>query len=543
MLDAQEKKRFARLIFLDIIVSILDIAFLALLLYVIRYYTTDQAMRRPFPFFTTAGRFPLLPITIFFILFSLKNLFGFLVFRGQYRFFYHVASRLSGSNLAHYLDGSYSNYVNTDSSVHIRKISQQPVEFIHYVLGGFHLIISQSILVLITIAAILIYNPVLFPLLFLILAPPVTIVGLFMKKRQTEIRKTAKKTSVLVLQNLQEALSGFVETNLYGRKQFFKNRYHSQQEIFNQFLSGQYVIQNMPSRLIEVFAIFGLLILILIHFFTAKENLIDVVTIGAFVAAAYKIIPGIVKILNSLGHIRAYQFTVTDLLENARKNIRQQTATPETITAVAFDNVSFDYAEKNILSGFSCSFQKGDIVGISGISGSGKTTFINLLLGFLTPSSGEIIFNGRSTTMIERQQYWPQIAYVKQQPFLIHDALSKNISLTDNEDKEKIKEVIHLAGLDSLVNEHREKENFVLTEAGKNLSGGQRQRVGFARALYKNAEIMVLDEPFSELDSDSEKNLLQYLKLLSLQGKIIVLVTHNSESLSFCNKIIGFNAG
>jgi ABC-type multidrug transport system fused ATPase/permease subunit len=101
----------------------------------------------------------------------------------QLQFVYRVASRLSQKKLLNYLNGSYNNYVSIDSSVHIRNISQQPIEFAHYVLWGLQQIISQSVLILITIIAILIFNPVLFPLLFIILAPPVILIGILMKKK------------------------------------------------------------------------------------------------------------------------------------------------------------------------------------------------------------------------------------------------------------------------------------------------------------------------------------------------------------------------
>jgi hypothetical protein len=193
ILSLPEKKEFIKLIMLDIIVSVLDISFLALLLFVIHFYTEPRHSipLSYFPF-TLLNKYPLSLIVVFFILFGAKNLFGFLVFRMQLRFVYGVASRLSQKKLLNYLDGSYNNYVSIDSSVHIRTISQQPIEFGHYVLEGLQQIISQSVLILITVIAILIFNPVLFPLLFAILTPPIILTGFLMKKKLTAIRKMAK---------------------------------------------------------------------------------------------------------------------------------------------------------------------------------------------------------------------------------------------------------------------------------------------------------------------------------------------------------------
>ena len=284
----------------------------------------------------------------------------------QLRFVYGVASRLSQKKLSNYLDGNYNNYVNIDSSVHIRNISQQPIEFGHYVLGGLQQIISQSVLILITVIAILIFNPILFPLLFAILVPPIILTGLLMKKKLTAIRAMAKPVSEKTLQHLKEALSGYVESNVYGRKDFFSKRYRTSQSGFNIFLSEQQAIQNMPSRLIEVFAILGLFVLILINSFTAHSNSIGLITLGAFMAAAYKIIPGIVKILNSNGQIKTYEFTINDLLKTEEYAAVKKEKAGNKLYSAEFRNVSFSYKDEPVLDNFSLQISRGDFIGLSG---------------------------------------------------------------------------------------------------------------------------------------------------------------------------------
>ena len=465
-----------------------------------------------------------------------------MVFRMQLRFVYGVASRLSRQKLLNYLNGSYNSYVNTDSSVHIRSISQQPIEFGHYVLGGLQQIISQSVLIVVTIIAVLIYNPVLFPLLFVILTPPVILTGFLMKKKLTAIRVMAKPAGEKTFQHLKEALSGYIESNLYGRKDFFSKRYHSSQSAFNIFLSEQQVIQNMPSRLIEVFAILGLFILILLNSFTAKSNSIELITLGAFMAAAYKIIPGIVKIMNSNGQIKTYEFTVKDLLQQEEYPSIIKELNNDNFFSVEFKNISFRYKEEPVLHNFSLHISAGDFVGLTGKSGKGKTTIINLLLGFLEADAGSLCINNVLTTAGMRRQYWGNISYVKQQQLILNDSIINNITLTENlYNPQRLENAISASGLRELIDKYPERINKIITEDGKNISGGQRQRIALARALYKESGLIILDEPFSELDRDSENLLLQHCRQLCAGGKIILLVTHNKESLSFCSKIISLD--
>lgn len=539
ILNQREKKNAIELIFLDIVISVLDIGFLVVLLYVIQFYTEQTPASSSF-LSKVLHQNQLLLIVVFFILFSGKNLFGFHVLQRQLKFVYSVASRLSGENLRDYLDGTFSNYVTIDSSVHIRKISQQPIEFCHYVLTGFQQIISQSVLILLTIIALLIYNPLLFFLLFLILAPAIILAGFLMKRKLSSVRKTAKNLSEKSIQHLKEALSGFIESNLFGSKNFFSNRYRSAQSQFNNVLSDQLVIQNMPSRLIEIFAVLGLLFLIIIHSFTTASS-ISVITIGAFMAAAYKIIPGVVKVLNSSGQIKTYEFTIDDLLKNDQATFGNILQKRLPVHRVEFRNVSFGFSNEPVLKHVSFVASKKDFMGLSGISGKGKTTMMNLLLGFLEPDTGKVLMNG-SAEMQQRKEFWKNISYVKQQPLLIHDSILKNITLNENVfDFQKLEEVLRITGLKEMISNFPEGYNKIITENGKNLSGGQRQRIAVARALYKEADLIILDEPFSELDRYSEDCLLKYFSELANEGKIIMLITHNKESLLFCNKIISLD--
>src|SRR6185503_14807932 len=117
-----------------------------------------------------------------------------------------------------------------------------------------------------------------------------------------------------------------------------------------------------------------------------------------------------------------------------------------------------------------------------------------------------------------------------------------NITLNDESyDKNKLLEVISFCGLNELLSKHPEGVEKVITENGKNISGGQRQRIMLARALYHDFDLLILDEPFSEMDSTSEIEILQKLQGITAQGKMILFVTHNKKSLEYCNKVITLN--
>jgi ABC-type bacteriocin/lantibiotic exporter with double-glycine peptidase domain len=259
-------------------------------------------------------------------------------------------------------------------------------------------------------------------------------------------------------------------------------------------------------------------------------------------AAAYKLIPGIVKIINMSAQIKTYEYTIDDLVHLKKVKKRPVQSAEIILASMAFRDVSFNYSGRTILNNINFEIKGGDFVGISGPSGKGKSTFINLMLGFLDQHSGDILINDATSDVTMRQRFWKRIAYVQQRPFLLHDSVRTNITLSEEtNDNAWLQEVIDVTGLREIIDQSPDGINKMITENGKNISGGQRQRISIARALYKNADLIILDEPFSELDADSESRILEHLRSLSENGKMIVMITHKKDNLLYSNKIHHFD--
>jgi ABC-type bacteriocin/lantibiotic exporter with double-glycine peptidase domain len=153
-----------------------------------------------------------------------------------------------------------------------------------------------------------------------------------------------------------------------------------------------------------------------------------------------------------------------------------------------------------------------------------------------------MLINGKTVSIETAKQYWPVISYVRQQSFFMYDTILRNITLEeDSHDKVGLDFAMKISGLDKLVEIFPEGLEKVITENGKNISGGQQQRIAIARAMYKKADLILLDEPFNELDEASTLSILEYCKVLCSNGKIVILITHDQKSLSYCNKIVSLN--
>jgi ABC-type multidrug transport system fused ATPase/permease subunit len=530
---------------LNTIVSIADIGSLALLLALVHYYAQPaSAISSGFGLFIKdlqAAHF-LLPLLFFLLLFICKNLASYYITKAQYGFIYDVAARISKGNLGRYLNGSYQDYAQVNTSVHVSSISYQPMEFCTYVLSGLLQLFTEVILTTVTVIAILLYNAKLFLLLLLILLPPVMLAAYLSKRRLKSVKSQVKESSERSTQYLHEALAGFIESNVFNKKQFFIQRFAGAQRRLSAMLAELQITQAIPSRLIEVFAVFGLLVLIVVNKYNGNASM-ELEHVGAFIAAAYKIIPGITRIANISAQMRTFRHTI----ENVEKPDGVSSVKPATdempgIASLAFSDVSFTHHHREVIRRLSFELHRGDFLGISSPSGKGKTTVLNLLLGFLEPDSGSIIINDRPQTAEARKHFREDIAYVKQQTFLIDDTILKNITLGEEAVNEtRLQESVSLAGLDDFIRSFPEGLSKKISDSGKNISGGQRQRIALARAFYKNAGLLILDEPFSELDAGSEHAILKHLQQFAAQGKMVLFITHNRGSLQFCNKTVSID--
>jgi ABC-type multidrug transport system fused ATPase/permease subunit len=556
ILNPAERRKALILIGENLVVSVLDIGFLGCLLFIAQLYSGSTGRKISFLPTWLSDPASLWPIVFFFLLFAAKNWLSFLVFKAQRRFRYQVALRISHQNLLRYFEGSYNDYVHIDSSVHFARVNLQPTEFSEHIMEGLQEILTEWTLIVLTIVAILFFNAKLFLLLLLLLFPPVIIAAWITRKQILAAKANIAGGRRMSWQRLEESIAAFVEANLYDKKKFFAGRYHRSQREQSKHLSALQTVQGVPTRLAEVFAVFGLLALIAIAMAGGHGQAAGFVTLGAFLAAAYKIIPGVARILNLNGQMRAYAYTLDDLMQGRRTGTETQPM--EKITSISLQKITFRYDKRYILQDINLEIEAGCFLGIEGRSGQGKTTLLHLLLGFLLPEKGEVRYNGKILDADTREHYWRNIAYVKQQPLILQDTLRTNITLDERgkEDERGIQDergiheergekdlelALAISGLDQVADRLPGGLEARIAENGRNISGGQRQRIAIARALYKNPDVYILDEPFSELDEASEERMLEHFRQLSREGKIVILITHHKKSLSWCTSRISLH--
>ncbi|OOF83539.1 ABC transporter ATP-binding protein [Rodentibacter ratti] len=215
----------------------------------------------------------------------------------------------------------------------------------------------------------------------------------------------------------------------------------------------------------------------------------------------------------------------------------------ESVAEISVENLSFSYADEQILTGINFQLRKGQILGIHGRSGSGKSTLLKLLMRFYDPQQGKICINGIALADINTASLRDNMAYITQQTYIFNDTIEENIRLAHRSaTQEQIIEAAKQASIHDFIMSLSEGYQTKMTELGGNLSDGEKQRIGIARAFLHNAPIILLDEPTSNLDSLNEAIILQSLRNVKAD-KLIILVSHRQSTMAICDQVIGIENG
>ena len=374
------------------------------------------------------------------------------------------------------------------------------------------------------------------------------------RSKVREFGKDKNQAEVSMIKIIQESSDGLKEIRILGKERYFYNIFKSAASVYAFCLKKSHFVAILPRYIFEIIII-TFVVFITLFFILTNQSLEELTSLLAiFGVASLRLIPAANLFSNSLTQLRFNRDAVSRLIEDIDElnnserislNKVRETYSSE-FKNIILKNVNFSYTNSNIFAIKNSSMQifSGEVVGIIGTSGSGKTTLIDLILGLVSPKSGNILFNDKNLPDV-LDELRSKIAYLPQKTFLIDDTVKTNITFgvnIDDIDDNLLWSSIKKAQLHDFIKHLPQGIDTLIGESGERLSGGQRQRIALARAFYFNRKVLIMDESTSALDNDTEQEVLN--EIMELKGKLtIIIISHRVKTMKFCDKIYKIEDG
>jgi len=411
------------------------------------------------------------------------------------------------------------------------------------------LAISRIFIIILVVSLLLVINPQLVIIALLILVGSYFLIYKSLSARLLNAGNLSVTSNRDKYKFVTEALSGIKEVKLYNKQSDFVDQYSKESEVFAHCNTNSSIISQIPRYFVEAVAFSGIVFLIIFLTQKGKDSSEVIPMVSVFALAAYRLVPALQQVYHSISQIK-YNLPILEILGNdlndetiSRNSTLSNTAAIPHNKKLDLIDVSFKYQNSSnlILNNVSLSIKPNTIVGIVGLTGSGKTTLINLIMGLIEPTNGHIAVGGKVLDETNMPSWQKNIGYVPQDIFLIDDTIKNNIifaSYSDDTDADFINVVdsAKIAGISDFIDSLPNGYDTMVGERGVRLSGGQIQRIGIARALYRSPTVIIFDEATSSLDGITEKILMETIQKIA-HKKTVIMVAHRLTSVKRCDVI------
>ena len=478
----------------------------------------------------------------------LKNLYRLLMLHLSVRLVAANRVRMGARMLRCYMDKPYTFHLQRNTAEILRSITGD--------VGGAFAVVStlmglvSSVLIVAVLVVFLLVVDVWMTLA--VSAALLVCSALYFFLVRGRIRKAGAESrdySAKMYKAIHQAIGGIKEVKLMGREQFFAEEYERAGAQSVELGRKYSIMAALPNLLIETLCVCSVLGVVAYRIASGADLAAVVPSLSAFALAAVRLLPRVSSINSAINTI-AFQRPALDALhrdlqesEREARAAAQRELTPDPAQPagdIVLTNVSYTYPDRGerVLQNVSLRIRRGQCVGIVGVTGAGKTTLVDVMLGLLRPDSGTVRCGARD--ICENNAAWQrQIGYIPQSIYLTDDTIRSNVALglaPEQIDEAAVWRALESAQLADFVRGLQDGLDPVIGERGVRLSGGQRQRVGIARALYRDPEIVFFDEATSSLDSETEAAVMQAVHALGAE-KTIIIVAHRLTTLKDCDVI------
>jgi len=476
-------------------------------------------------------------------------------------FAYSVGTEISDRLYHYYLQKDWLFHASGSSAQLTKQIATEALRVTNFIILPFIQMNARLVLAVFISVSIFIYNPLIATVGVVLFASGYVIIYRMIRKRIALYGEYVSTTSTDRFRLMNEGFGGIKDVLLYNRRHDFVHQFETSGKLFAHAQGVNTALSQAPRYLMELLAFGAMIGLVLVLLTTREGNLSQVLPIlTVYALAGFKLLPALQQIYHSVATIRgntaAFDSIKEDLLASLTVDSEQgaasdiasgQTIDLARIKNIRLNRVSFTYPNKVMpaLDSINLNIPINSTVGFVGESGSGKSTAIDLLLGLIAPTTGQLMLDDLIIDKKNKQAWQQYIGFVPQSIFLSEGSIAENVAFgicRKDIDLVRVKQAIKLAHLEFLVDSLSEGLNTKVGERGVQLSGGQRQRIGIARALYNQADVLVFDEATSALDGITEKVIMDAIQELSGQ-KTIVMIAHRLKTVKNCDIIYFMEKG
>jgi ATP-binding cassette, subfamily B, bacterial PglK len=463
----------------------------------------------------------------------------------QTRVAHNAGARLSNRLVEGYLRWPYAMHLRRHSSELIRNGHQAVLEMVESLVLPLIRVIAEAVLVIGMLVLLTFIAPTATALAVLVVGGAAGLLLLVVQPRLRHLGGVNHESSKATLSAIQQSLHGVRDIKVLARESYFARIYGRSRLRMARARYLQLTAAQLPTIVIET-ALLGFILLFfalaLLRGTPAQDTLS---VLGLFAYVGIRLQPSLRDVVGGLNSLKYSAAPLEDLhadLMAVEATPAQPDSDPLPFTdRVLLDGVSFRYegTTSAALADIDLEILPGEQIGISGPTGGGKTTLVDVLTGLLEATSGRVLVDGRD--LRDHARAWQRnLGIVPQMVFLVDDTLRRNIAfgVSDAEiDEEALREALHLAQLEEFVSELRDGLDTTVGERGVRVSGGQRQRIAIARALYRRPSVLVFDEGTSALDNATEAQLMTAIE--GLRGRhTIILIAHRLSTVRNCDRVV-----
>ena len=499
--------------------------------------------------FTTDQQFIVATCVAVVAVIALKQACNLLMQRVQRRYVVRLYKYFSVKVFRNYHDRGLAFIKRQNTAILSRNVNFICYNLVMGVISPTISIISEVLLLGMLLAALMWYNALIALLAVAAFIPLSWIYIVLLRGKLRDYGQLENEARRQQAKAVVETFRGYADIEINNAFPTMQHRFEQSLDTIAGIKTRTDLIGAMPSIITEMSVALVMVALILLG--TATSHPDTSVIFGVFAVAAIRILPTVRAIMAQWWQIR-YNYYCIDVV---REGLQEANAIEhdtlierlEFRSAIEVRGLSFRFddaeADQWTLRDLDLTIRKGEKIGIRGTSGAGKTTLFNLLLGFFTPTEGEITIDGEKLDRTLSRRWQTSIGYVSQSVYIEDSTIASNIALgidPDKIDRERLADVIRRARLEEFVAQLPKGADTPIGECGSRLSGGQRQRIGIARALYKQADVLFFDEATSSLDDRTEQEINLAIEQLSREQSAltIVVIAHRSTSLEYCDRII-----